>query len=161
MKKNNTIRDASNIQIGYIGGGSRAWARNLMNDLAKEKEIAGCVRLYDIDKESAKLNEKIGNQLSARDDVVGKWEYKACDKIQDALVDADFVFVSILPGTFDDMASDVHTPEEYGIYQSVGDTTGPGGIIRSLRTLPKGHSLFFCNGRIGSTEFECVQIASC
>ena len=34
------------------------------------------------------------------------------------------------------MESDVHTPEKYGIYQSVGDTSGPGGIIRALRTLP-------------------------
>lgn len=136
MKKDNTIKDTNNIQIAYIGGGSRAWARNLMNDLAKESELAGCVRLYDIDIEAAKLNEKIGNQLSARDDVVGKWKYQAYEKMEDALIRADFVFISILPGTFDDMASDVHTPEEYGIYQSVGDTTGPGGIIRSLRTLP-------------------------
>ncbi|MBQ3141726.1 MAG: alpha-glucosidase/alpha-galactosidase, partial [Clostridia bacterium] len=43
---------------------------------------------------------------------------------------------SILPGTFDEMESDVHTPEKYGIYQSVGDTSGPGGIIRALRTIP-------------------------
>ncbi len=34
------------------------------------------------------------------------------------------------------MDSDVHTPEEYGIYQSVGDTLGPGGILRALRTVP-------------------------
>ena len=34
------------------------------------------------------------------------------------------------------MESDVHLPERLGIYQSVGDTAGPGGIIRSLRTLP-------------------------
>ena len=34
------------------------------------------------------------------------------------------------------MESDVHTPEKYGIYQSVGDTVGPGGIIRALRTIP-------------------------
>ena len=34
------------------------------------------------------------------------------------------------------MESDVHTPEKYGIYQPVGDTTGPGGIIRALRTIP-------------------------
>ncbi|MBQ7116867.1 MAG: alpha-glucosidase/alpha-galactosidase, partial [Clostridia bacterium] len=39
-------------------------------------------------------------------------------------------------GTFDEMESDVHAPEEYGIYQSVGDTTGPGGIVRAMRTLP-------------------------
>jgi alpha-galactosidase len=34
------------------------------------------------------------------------------------------------------MESDVHTPEAYGVYQSVGDTTGPGGILRSMRTVP-------------------------
>jgi alpha-galactosidase len=34
------------------------------------------------------------------------------------------------------MESDVHTPEKYGIYQSVGDTSGPGGIVRAMRTIP-------------------------
>lgn len=34
------------------------------------------------------------------------------------------------------MESDVHTPEKYGIFQSVGDTTGPGGVVRALRTIP-------------------------
>ena len=49
---------------------------------------------------------------------------------------ADFVVISILPGTFEEMRSDVHQPEKYGIYQPVGDTVGPGGIIRALRTVP-------------------------
>ena len=44
--------------------------------------------------------------------------------------------ISILPGTFDEMESDVHEPEKYGIYQSVGDTAGPGGMVRALRTIP-------------------------
>jgi len=47
------------------------------------------------------------------------------------------VVISILPGTFDEMAVDVHLPEKYGIYQSVGDTTGPGGVMRALRTIPQ------------------------
>jgi galacturan 1,4-alpha-galacturonidase len=34
------------------------------------------------------------------------------------------------------MESDVHTPEKYGIFQAVGDTVGPGGTIRALRTIP-------------------------
>lgn len=130
------MKDIKNLKIGYIGGGSRAWANILMNDLAKDGEIAGQVCLYDIDFESAKKNEKIGNLLSAREDVLGKWSYKACEKIEEALVGADFVIISILPGTFDEMESDVHLPEKYGIYQPVGDTTGPGGIVRALRTLP-------------------------
>lgn len=130
------MKDVKNLRIAYIGGASRAWARNLMNDLAQENEIGGTVALYDIDKEGARKNAKIGNDLSARNDVVGKWEYIAEDEMKDALIGADFVVISILPGTFDEMESDVHLPEEYGIYQPVGDTTGPGGIVRALRTLP-------------------------
>ncbi len=130
------IKNFKDIHIAYIGGGSRAWAHNLMNDLALDEEISGDVRLYDIDFEGAKINEKIGNGLSLRDDVKGKWRYKAYENLGDALTGADFVVISILPGTFDEMASDVHLPEEYGIYQPVGDTTGPGGIVRSLRCLP-------------------------
>jgi len=32
---------------------------------------------------------------------------------------ADFVVISILPGTFEEMYSDIHEPEKYGIYQAV------------------------------------------
>lgn len=130
------MKDVKNLKIAYIGGGSRGWAHVLMNDLAQEKELSGTVCLYDIDQKCAKMNEKIGNMLSARDDVVGKWKYQAVDTLAESLQGADFVLVSIMPATFDEMQSDVHAPEEYGIYQSVGDTTGPGGIVRALRALP-------------------------
>lgn len=130
------MKDVKNLKIAYIGGGSRGWAPILMNDLAKEPLLGGTVALYDIDYPAALQNEKIGNRLSAREDVKGKWIYKAEQELSVALTGADFVVISILPGTFDEMESDVHYPEKYGIYQSVGDTTGPGGIIRALRTLP-------------------------
>ncbi len=128
--------DKNNLNIAYIGGGSRGWAWNLMKDLAVDEEISGTVRLYDIDMDAAKANEKIGNMLSSRADVPGKWQYKAMETLKEALTGADFVIISILPGSFEEMASDVHLPEEYGIYQSVGDTVGPGGLVRALRTIP-------------------------
>jgi len=118
------------IKIAYIGGGSRGWAWVLMSDLAKAKDVSGSVYLYDIDFEAAKVNEAIGNRYE------GNWNYKAVETIGEALTGADFVIISILPGTFDEMESDVHTPEKYGIWQSVGDTSGPGGIIRAMRTIP-------------------------
>ncbi|WP_054743032.1 family 4 glycosyl hydrolase [Cellulosilyticum ruminicola] len=124
------------IKITYIGGGSRGWAWSLMSDLAMEKQLLGTVKLYDIDYEAAVNNEKIGNALAGRDDVKSKWIYKVEKDLDEALKGADFVVISILPGTFNEMASDVHTPEHYGIYQSVGDTVGPGGLIRGLRTVP-------------------------
>lgn len=118
------------IKIAYIGGGSRGWAWGLMSDLASAKDLSGEVHLYDIDFEAAYANEIIGNQYSEN------WRYKATKTIKEALTGANFVVISILPGTFDEMESDVHTPEKYGIWQSVGDTAGPGGIIRAMRTVP-------------------------
>ena len=124
------------VNIAYIGGGSRGWAWTFMTDLAREEKLSGEIRLYDIDKKAAENNEKIGNHISSRKEAVGKWKYVVKDTLKDALTGADFVVISIMPGTFDEMESDVHTPERLGIYQSVGDTAGPGGIIRALRTLP-------------------------
>ena len=127
---------AEDVKIAYIGGGSRGWAWGLMSDLATAGDMSGRVELYDIDFEAAKANEIIGNKYNALPDATSKWEYKAVETIGEALTGADFVIISILPGTFDEMESDVHAPEEYGIYQSVGDTTGPGGVVRAMRTLP-------------------------
>ena len=126
--KNNSVKD---LKIAYIGGGSRGWAWTLMNDLAKTEDLSGTVYLYDIDYEAACHNETIGNKFPGNN-----WSYRAVKTAAEAMTGADFVIISILPGTFDEMESDVHAPEKYGIYQSVGDTAGPGGFIRALRTVP-------------------------
>lgn len=131
--ENEQIRD---LRIAYIGGGSRGWAWTFMRDLAMEPALGGKVALYDIDKEAARSNQIIGNRISGMEEAVGKWEYEVSSTLEEALTGADFIVISILPGTFDEMESDVHAPEKYGIYQSVGDTAGPGGMVRALRTLP-------------------------
>ncbi|MCR4823671.1 MAG: alpha-glucosidase/alpha-galactosidase, partial [Treponema sp.] len=130
------MKDLSKIKIAYIGGGSKLWARVFMNDLALAKDICGEIALYDIDKESALINQQIGNRINESKEAVSKWKYTVYDTIESALEGADFVAISILPGTFEEMRSDVHAPEAYGIYQSVGDTSGPGGVLRSMRTVP-------------------------
>jgi len=127
IRNGNSVSD---LKIAYIGGGSRGWAWGLMSDLASEESLSGTVYLYDIDHKASQTNEVIGNSNSTN------WKYIAEDNIGKALKDSDFVIISVLPGTFDEMESDVHTPEKYGVYQSVGDTTGPGGVIRAMRTLP-------------------------
>jgi len=124
------------IQIAYIGGGSRGWAWTFMTDLALEPALSGTIRLYDIDRNAAEANRIIGNGIRSREEAVGKWDYVVADSYEEALTGADFVVISIMPKTFDEMEVDVHMPERLGIYQSVGDTVGPGGIMRSLRTLP-------------------------
>lgn len=126
----------SDIQIAYIGGGSMGWAWTFMADLSLEDTINGTIRLYDINHEASKKNEQLGNSLKNDPKRRGQWDYITAASLKDALIGADFVVISILPGTFTEMYSDVHTPERHGIYQAVGDTTGPGGLIRALRTIP-------------------------
>lgn len=124
------------IQICYIGGGSQGWAWKLMSDLYLEDSLSGTVRLYDIDIEAARTNEKIGKRMFSYKDAKGKWDFVTSNTLEEGLRGADFVIISILPATFEEMRSDVHAPEKYGIWQSVGDTVGPGGIFRALRTIP-------------------------
>ncbi len=134
MKYND--KKVEDIKIAYIGGGSRGWAWGLMSDLVSAEDISGEVALYDIDFDAAKANEIIGNKFNSAEGAKSVWNYKAVPTLKEALTGANFVVISILPGTLDEMESDVHTPEKYGIYQPVGDTTGPGGIVRAMRTIP-------------------------
>lgn len=136
VEMNYTNKKVENIKIAYIGGGSRGWAWGLMSDLAACDDISGDVYLYDIDYEAAQHNEIIGNYYKDLEEAKSIWNYCAVETIDEALTGANFVIISILPGTFDEMESDVHTPEKYGVYQSVGDTSGPGGIVRAMRTIP-------------------------
>ncbi|WP_130837668.1 family 4 glycosyl hydrolase [Lachnoclostridium sp. Marseille-P6806] len=124
------------IRIAYIGGGSRGWAWTFMTDLAREAQLSGEVRLYDIDRGAAEANQIIGNRLMQRPEATGRWRFSVSDSLESALSGCDFVVISILPGRFDEMQSDVHLPERLSCWQSVGDTAGPGGIIRALRTIP-------------------------
>ena len=124
------------IKLAYIGGGSKMWANIFMSDLSLQKDLCGEICLYDIDYDAALRNQKLGNIINECSNVVTKWDYTVSSDIDNALINADVVVISILPGTFEEMASDVHAPEKYGIYQSVGDTTGPGGILRAMRTVP-------------------------
>ena len=127
---------AKNLNIAYIGGGSRGWAWGFMMDLAMDEQLCGVVRLYDIDRAAAERNEIIGGKISAHPDAKSRWQYEVSGSLKEALTGADFVVISILPGTFDEMASDVHLPERVGVWQPVGDTVGPGGFMRAMRTIP-------------------------
>ncbi|AUH34344.1 alpha-galactosidase [Paracoccus tegillarcae] len=123
------------VTIAYIGGGSLNWAFRLMADLAHDTTLAAHVRLYDIDHAAAERNARIGARFAE----VSKGQpatYQAVPDIAQALAGADVVVVSILPGQFDDMAQDVDIPARFGILQSVGDTVGPGGFFRALRSIP-------------------------
>ena len=53
-----------------------------------------------------------------------------------AIKGAKYVVVTIQVGGLGAYASDIEIPEKYGVGQCVGDTLGPGGVFRGLRTIP-------------------------
>ena len=126
----------SGLTVAYIGGGSRGWAWGFMTDIARDEQISGTVRLYDIDHEAAQRNKILGEKISSHPDARSHWHFEVAPSLQEALTGADFVVISILPATFREMRSDVHLPERVGVYQPVGDTVGPGGFMRAMRTIP-------------------------
>lgn len=130
------MRNPKALVVAYIGGGSRGWAWSFMTDLATDPDLCGTVRLYDINQNAAERNRIIGGKISAHPDAVSRWRYEVSRTLEEALAGADFVVISILPATFREMASDVHLPERIGIWQPVGDTTGAGGFMRAMRTVP-------------------------
>jgi alpha-galactosidase len=122
------------LNIAYIGGGSRNWARILMMDLATCPDLCGEVRLYDIDHSSAQFNEKLGAWLQDQPGVQSHWRYRAVERIEQALKGADFVFISIQPGALELMEREIGVAEKYGLFFPVGDSTGVPGLMRGLRS---------------------------
>jgi alpha-galactosidase/6-phospho-beta-glucosidase family protein len=124
------------IKIAYIGGGSREWAVKLMGDLALSERLTGSLSLYDIDLDAASHNKIFSQDIFGHPDARTRFEVRAEQRLEDALRGADFVVISIEPGPTSLRRADLEIPAQYGILQTVGDTTGPGGILRSLRSVP-------------------------
>ena len=122
------------LKIAYLGGGSREWARKLMFDLALTPDLTGELALYDIDMESARLNEQLGNWLQDQPGVVSRWHYSAVETLKEALRGADLVIISIQPGSLELMQKEIAIAEKYGLYFPVGDTSGAPGLVRGLRS---------------------------
>ncbi len=125
------------INIAYIGGGSMNFGWKFIGEICQEKSLCGTVRLYDVDKKLSLANEVIGNNAKNLPDCKTNMIFLSVDTLEEALRDADFVVVSILPGAQNEEIEDIHIPESYGINQICGDNSGPGGFMRAIRILPQ------------------------
>ena len=122
-------------RITIIGGGSFQWVPKLLVDVANtpllhEAEIV----IEDIDpKPIPRMVELVEHIAKVRG--IGLTATGTTDQ-REALEGADYVVVNISTGGFTSMRQDLEIPARYGIMQSVGDTVGPGGIIRAQRNIP-------------------------
>ncbi|UCH32924.1 MAG: hypothetical protein JSV65_09970 [Armatimonadota bacterium] len=129
-------------RIACLGGGGLYFA-GVLGDIAITAGLAGSeIAIYDLDLEKAELMAGLGKRLAGMSGT--RLRFRACAKLGDALDDADFVIASIggsgatMGGVYgtDAHAADLLIPSRYGIYQLVGDTGGPAGMMMGLRSVP-------------------------
>jgi galacturan 1,4-alpha-galacturonidase len=121
-------------KIAFIGGGSVLWTPRLVQDMFMKESLKGShLCLIDIDQEAAELVKKYLEKIN---NLIGcGWTFEVSE-LEPALDKADVVIVSISTGGFEAMDKDYSIPEKYGVYHTVSDTVGPGGISRVLRNIP-------------------------
>lgn len=118
-----------------IGAGSTVFTPGLLKDLAQSKLSDNFeVHLYDINYESAEIMAKVGRRIAQA--AGSQIKVEAFGTLRDALKDAQFVTTTIAVGNADGWKADLEIPEKYGISQTVGDSVGPGGVLRALRHVP-------------------------
>jgi alpha-galactosidase len=123
------------MKIAFIGGGSVQWTPKLVTDMALTETLAGAdLVLHDIDADVLDLLTRASQRIVEK--AGGTLHVTATTDRAEALRDADFVILCVAIGGLPAMRNDLEIPERYGVYQSVGDTVGPGGLARGLRHIP-------------------------
>ena len=122
-------------KVTFVGAGSAVFARQLMTDiLAVEGLDDGVFALVDIDAARLDLAKRIAERLV---ELSGKrWTVEASVDRLDVLKGTDYVINSIEVAGLRNVRFDYDIPLRYGIDQCIGDTIGPGGIFKALRTGP-------------------------
>ncbi len=122
-------------KVTLIGAGSAVFARQIITDiLAIDGLEQGEFALVDIDAARLQLARQIGERLV---ELSGKpWSVKASTDRADVLEGSDYVINSIEVAGLQHVRADYEIPRRYGVDQCIGDTIGPGGIFKALRTGP-------------------------
>jgi alpha-galactosidase len=123
-------------RITFIGAGSIGFTRTLVRDILTFPRLTDAeLVLMDIDAERLEFAERSVKRI------IELGNYPATVKTTlsraEALQGADVVMVTILAGGVHVWRHDIEIPKQYGIDINVGDTRGPSGIFRALRTIPE------------------------
>jgi len=122
-------------KITFIGAGSLGFTTKLVRDILTFPLLQDATfALMDINPERLKWAKRGVQKLIEAGSHPAKGE--ATLNRSEALRDANVVITTILSGSTDVWRHDIEIPKKYGVDINVGDTRGPSGIFRFLRTLP-------------------------
>ncbi len=122
-------------KFAFIGAGSFGFTKNLVRDLLTFPAFQDSTFvLMDIDRVRLEYIEKVVNKI------IDSGKYAARIFIttdrKKALKGADGVVCTILQGGVHVFRYDIEIPKKYGVDTNAGDTMGPSGVFRALRTIP-------------------------
>jgi alpha-galactosidase len=122
-------------KVTLVGAGSAVFARQIITDiLAVDGLDRGAFALVDIDPARLDLARRIAERLV---EISGKsWTVEASTDRLEVLQGTDYVVNSIEVAGLQNVRHDYDIPMKYGVDQCIGDTIGPGGIFKALRTGP-------------------------
>jgi alpha-galactosidase len=122
-------------KITFIGAGSLGFTRTLVRDILTFPLLADAeIALMDVDPERLDFSRQAVEKIVK----LGNYPAKVTatlDRVE-ALRGANVVLTTILAGGTDVWRHDIEIPKKYGVDTNVGDTRGPSGIFRFMRTLP-------------------------
>jgi len=122
-------------RIAFIGAGSLIFSRRLMIDILTFPDLRDSTfALVDIDPQRLDQARRVAERVLREGEFPAKVE--ATTDRREALKGADYVIVMILVAGIDAIRPDIEIPLKYGVDQCIGDTLGPGGVFRALRTIP-------------------------
>ena len=122
-------------KITFIGAGSLEFTGELVRDILTFPLLQdSTINLMDIDADRLKFAKTAVSKIIAE----GKYPANVVATLdrEEALKGADVVLTTILSGSTEVWRHDIEIPKKYGVDTNVGDTRGPSGIFRFLRTLP-------------------------
>jgi len=123
------------VKVTLMGAGS-GFTQPLFTDILNIEGIeAGVIGLVDIDKKRLDVNVKLMRRIL---ELMGKksWSVEASTDRKKVLKGSDYVISTIEVAGLECVGIDNKIPLKYGIEQCIGDTIGPGGIMKALRTIP-------------------------
>ena len=121
--------------ITVIGAGSMVFARNLISDvLSFEALDDSTLVLMDIDEQRLDETATVANRMVDRAGLDAT--IQATTDRREALKGVDYVINLINVGGTEPFENEIEIPRKYGVKQAIGDTLGPGGVFRGLRTVP-------------------------
>ena len=125
------------VKICFIGAGSTIFAKNVLGDAMLTPSLQDAeIALYDIDETRLKESELMLKTINKNSNQ-NRAKIQSFSDRKEALKDANFVINAIQVGGYKpSTVIDFEIPKKYGLQQTIGDTTGIGGIFRGLRTLP-------------------------